>query len=123
MKILSYPEFVDACKVIAKWAGNKFKSVYGVPRGGLVPAVYLSHLLDIPIVQQPEKGTLIVDDIIDSGQTLKMYHNMRYSTATIYYHTQSLFEPDIWVYLKTDEWIMFPWETDKTSKIDYLEKK
>ena len=107
---LSYSEFVDACKTIAKWAGNRFKSIYGIPRGGLVPAVYLSHLLDIPLVQKPEKGCIIVDDIADTGQTLKMYRNMKYSIATIYYHTQSIVEPDIWVYQKTDAWIKFPWE-------------
>jgi len=110
MESLSYPEFVKACKTIAEWAGTRFKSVCGIPRGGLVPAVYLSHLLDIPLVQKPEKESLICDDISDSGETLKMYRNMRYSIATIYYHKQSIVEPDIWVYEKTDKWIKFPWE-------------
>ena len=107
---LSYSDFVTACRIIAEWAGTRFKSVYGIPRGGLVPAVYLSHLLDIPLVQKPEIGCLVADDIADTGETLKMYRNMRYSIATIYYHEQSIVEPDIWVYEKTDEWIKFPWE-------------
>ena len=49
------------------------KNIYGVPRGGLLLAVMLSHRLNIPIVQERDRigrNTLIVDDICDSGKTM-----------------------------------------------------
>ena len=50
--------------------------IFGIPRGGLVLAVRLSHLLDIPLlIKDPLSNeaignVLIVDDISDSGRTL-----------------------------------------------------
>ena len=42
----------------------KFKNIYGLPRGGLIPAVMLSHRLEIPLVKGDiGPDTLIVDDI------------------------------------------------------------
>lgn len=109
MKI-SYHEFTDACQIIADWAGTKFHSVYGIPRGGLVPAVYISHMLDIPLVHQPQPGVLIVDDIADTGKTLSMFRQGQGNIATICYHKQSIVKPDRYIYEKTDEWVVFPWE-------------
>ena len=45
-------------------------SVMGLPRGGLIPAVMISHELGIPLVINPTKNTLVVDDINDTGHTL-----------------------------------------------------
>ena len=71
----SWKQFEDDCETLAVWArGKKFKSIFGIPRGGLVLAVKLSHLLDIPLVLNREDitgHTLIVDDIADSGGTLE----------------------------------------------------
>lgn len=47
--------------------------VYGLPRGGLVLAVMISHKLNIPLLMSPAEGCLIVDDICDSGETLLHY--------------------------------------------------
>lgn len=104
------------CKTIAEQVklkyNDQFDNIYGVPRGGLVIAVYLSHLLDLPVVDSIRDGrTLIVDDIADTGKTLVELDKFKYSKiATLYYHEQSMIYPDIWVYLKTDKWIQFPWE-------------
>lgn len=50
---------------------NRYTGIYGVPRGGLIPAVMLCHLLKLPLVTHAfEDRTLIVDDIVDSGKTL-----------------------------------------------------
>ena len=49
----------------------KFKNIYGLQRGGLIPAVMLSHQLGIPMAKGDiGPDTLIVDDICDSGETL-----------------------------------------------------
>ena len=76
-KMYSYlwPEFEEDIRKIAEWAkGQNFQNVYGIPRGGLIIAVMLSHLLDIPIVLSKKdvtKRSLIVDDIIDKGGTME----------------------------------------------------
>ena len=108
---LSYINFVKACKKIA----NEIKkynitSIFGIPRGGLVPAVYLSHLTGLPLVKIADKRSLIVDDIADSGCTLLGYQMQGYKIATIYYCKHSLVIPNIWIYEKKADWIRFPWE-------------
>ena len=100
-------------------SGIKFMSVIGIPRGGLVIAVRLSHLLNLDLITNSEyitPHTLMVDDIADSGKTMKKYKNMfpMCATATLFYNPESCFEPDFWVG-KQDyaSWITFPWEVKK----------
>lgn len=111
-EVLTYQKFVDACAQIAKQIPKDIKSLYGIPRGGTVPAVYISHLTGLPIVNEPkDASTMLIDDIADSGKTLKKYKKYANAkTATIYYHKQSIVKPDIWIYEKKDKWIQFPWE-------------
>lgn len=87
-----------------------FQGIYAIPRGGLVPAVCLSHRLDLPLLSEPIPGkTLIVDDIADTGKTLGPY-KPDYFIFTVFYHLQSVVVPDFWVFEKGDEWVVFPWE-------------
>ena len=110
---MSYKEFVNACKEIAKRVDrSRVKDVFGIPRGGLVLAVYLSYMLNLPLVTKPSKDSLIADDIADTGQTLKPYKN--YYIVTLYYHKQSIVIPDIWIHEKKDKWIKYPWEVNET---------
>lgn len=97
----------------------KLTGVYGLPRGGLVPAVMLSHELDIPFLGSPAKGCLIVDDICDTGESLLHYAKNssdaqtenNYVIATIYYKENMLdVKPDLYLRQKYDAWIVFPWE-------------
>lgn len=91
----------------------RFDSVWGPIRGGLPLAVCLSHALGLKFVHKPtSKKTLIVDDITDTGKTLQKYFDKGYFVATIYYHRQSSFEPQIWLHEKKDKWIVFPWENN-----------
>ena len=51
--------------------GIDLEFVSGIPRGGLIPSVMLSHRLDIPLVKGDiGPDTLVIDDICDSGETL-----------------------------------------------------
>ena len=57
-------------------------AVYGLPRGGLPIAVSLSHKLDLPLLMNyydrkivTDKKILVVDDIADTGHTLKDFEN------------------------------------------------
>jgi len=78
-----------------------------------VPAVYLSHILNMPIIDEDiiNEGTLVIDDIADTGETLEIFDD--FIKATLYYHKESTIEPEIWIFQKKDKWIVFPWEVDK----------
>ena len=98
-------------------------SVMGLPRGGLIPAVMVSHRLGLPLVTLPEPHTLVIDDIADSGVTLTNAPGIY--TAVLHYkpHT-SVFKPDLYsVEYKGDDFLQYPWETDDAAPIaDYLKK-
>lgn len=91
---------------------NVYSSVFGIPRGGIHVAQELSKELNIPIVSVPKTGTLIVDDIYESGRTLHNYAS--YHTAVIFVKKDKgisgLKKPTYFSDL-TDKWIVFPWET------------
>lgn len=93
----------DICKK------RPFCGVYGFPRGGLPIAVWVSHKAGLPLLMAPHDGALLVDDIADTGGTLKRYAG-KYFIATMFYHRQSVVVPDLWLFEKTNEWIVFPWE-------------
>lgn len=101
-----------------------FTNIYGVPRGGLIVAVILSHLLDLPVIldkKQITKNTLLVDDISDSGETLKKILKLKKPKAilTLWANPVSKVFPDYYMKLKSeDSWIVFPWETLSSSKYD-----
>ncbi len=118
---VDYRKFIHACyKIAEQLPKNQFTQIYGIPRGGLVPATYISHLTGLPLISYPDteqSHTLIIDDIADTGKTLQSLKNKFFPetiyTATLYYHKQSTIIPDIWIYEKKDDWINFPWELEK----------
>ena len=73
----SYSQMKNGLKKLIrriKISTRKYDSIYCIPRGGYIPAVILSHILDLPIVQQLKVGTsLVVDDILDTGKTLSEF--------------------------------------------------
>lgn len=109
------------CEVLVdrvKMEKRKFSGVYGLPRGGLIPAVIISHKLNIPLLLAPTNECLIVDDIADSGRSLIHFTENdtqfnKYYIATIFYHERSIVKPDFYMYDKEDKWIVFPWEDDE----------
>lgn len=114
------------CKALAKEitdSGIEITHVYGIPRGGLVPAVVMSHLLDLPMTYDTEmvgEKTLVVDDICDTGQTYARLSSVIHTHApfaALYYNKEHDEEPDFWINEKKN-WVVFPWETDKTSRYD-----
>lgn len=90
--IITHDHFVGLIDNIAeqiiehnKRSNRKIDLVLGIPRGGLVPAVYLSHRVpnltlafDFDIILNHLKfgyKALIIDDICDSGATFKEEYN------------------------------------------------
>jgi len=98
-------------------------SVHGIARGGLTPAVLISHKLGLPYTNVVGPNTLVIDDIADTGVTLEKSPGVY--TAVLHYkpHT-SCFKPNLWADLhEGDEWILYPWETKDSDPIqDYLNK-
>jgi uncharacterized protein len=120
--------------------------IVGISRGGLVPARILTDLLETPqlafiqvefytdiqqTLQKPIlkqtlttqvsfKKALIVDDIADTGESLKLAktHLQQQSasqvkTATLYQKPQSTITPDFYE-KQTTSWVVFPWEPKET---------
>jgi hypoxanthine phosphoribosyltransferase len=98
-------------------------SVFGLKRGGLIPAVMVSHKLGLPWSDVMLPNTLVVDDICDTGITLK--NCIGGYTAVLHYkpHT-SCYQPNIYATIhEGDEWIIYPWERKDSETIqDYLKK-
>ena len=110
----------DLCQTIAA-SGAEIKSITGIQRGGLIPAVMISHKLNIPYVDRINKDTLVVDDICDTGETLKNTIGMY--TATLHYKPTAIFTPDFYSKEVGTEWIVYPWERSDSETIqDYLKK-
>lgn len=107
-------------EVAHEYRDREFDGVFGLPRGGLVFAVMLSHRLNLPILMAPTNKSLIVDDICDSGESLIHYIknssseddvNERPTVCTMYYKPNRLrVVPDYYMFTKSDSWIVFPWE-------------
>ena len=69
---INWAEFRTACDAIAKYANGKgCDTVYGIPTSGCYVALEVSNRMNCPIVNEPREGTVIVDDIIDSGATIR----------------------------------------------------
>ena len=100
--------------------------ILGIPRGGLVLATMLSYRLDLPLMVEGfgptthwDSKILVVDDIADTGKTLKrVLKNLSHGIVfTMHYHQQSVVEPHAWLYEKKDEWIVYPWEGSYATSI------
>ena len=109
--------------------------VVGIPRGGLIIAVMISHRLGVKHMtidhlekleefdlDIDKKKILIVDDISDSGQTLKRFRK-DYTTATLDVRNTTIAIPQFYAnWLDNADWIVYPWERKDSKTIqDYLD--
>ncbi len=136
--IVDYPWFkIDELVEIISSRSKKFQPTHivGIARGGLIPAVMLSHKLNLPmevlgVSFRDNKAThhtkfkpiataryLIVDDINDSGTTFKVvsdiFKNRRltFITAALINKKESYFNVDLYGEMfYNEDWINFPWE-------------
>jgi len=102
-----------------KQSDEEYDMIVGVNRGGLIPAVMLSHKLGLPLLtMQPDdvlpEGLrhLIVDEIYDTGNTItKIKANNPTADFAVLYHNIDL--PSLKFYglkIALDKWLIFPWE-------------
>lgn len=111
----------EICLQILK-SGKQIKSISGVARGGYIPAVMISHRLNIPYATRLTPTTLLVDDISDTGTTLNK--SIAVHTATLHYKPTSKHKPTFFAKEVGPEWIVYPWERKDSKEIqDYLGKQ
>jgi len=129
--------------------------ILGISRGGWPPARVMSDLLGTaelanvkvefyvgvaetkkePVITQPisvsvkSKDVLILDDVADTGQSLRLVKNhvtkqraRAVKTATIYYKPWSVIVPDYYE-KQTRRWVVFPWERKETIRSLIKESK
>ena len=127
IRYFSWSEFDESVEHIAnKCKFLEFSGIYGVPRGGLCLAVALSHKLNINLISEPIKNSIIVDDIYETGFTLNTFKNIE---GAMFFVLFSKIKPTWWntVYVSDrGEWVVFPWENTLTIQSDrknYIKKR
>lgn len=138
-----FDEFVKDVRELSLQIQKEFKPevILAVARGGLTLGHFLAMRLDnrllfslnsihyddtarlesLEIFNIPDlseyKRVLIVDDIIDSGESMQeilrllrgKFPHIDFKVASIFYKSQALLEPDFKLH-QTSEWIEFFWE-------------
>lgn len=120
MRSLSWREFDGAVEQLAAHARllPNLCGIHGVPRGGMVLAVALSHRLELPLLEQPCAGCLVVDDVYETGQTLAPYRHLDGCHVLVWI---SKAEPLWWhaaEVTSAQEWLLFPWESAAAAAAD-----
>ena len=119
--------------------------IIAISRGGWLPARVLSDLLEThtsnigvdfylgiaetnkaPVLTQnvtvpvAGKKAIVVDDVADSGKSLKLVKTLLFQqgamdvqVATMYYKPWGIIKPDYYS-RETKRWVVFPWETKET---------
>lgn len=109
-------EYLNAVVEDIKNRDLKPTGIYGLPRGGLIFATWLSYKLDLPLLSHAAKDCIIIDDIADTGRSLYHFVDNRtqfnkYYITTMYYVNDSLVKPDFYYKeKKVDDWIVYPYE-------------
>ena len=109
---LTWNEYDEDIRKLADMIYNYdrvYDYVYGIPRGGQIIAVHISHLIGIPYSPFIYQNTLIVDDVSDTGKTLKEHLYQGLDTATLYRKDGTLHEPTFCI-RTINKYINFPWE-------------
>ena len=148
LRVVTWEKLVEDTAALAGRLGRgKFDAIVAIARGGLVVARLLSDLLGVKRVaslqieyyrgvNEREKAprvigglgisvrglnVLVVDDVADTGETLKLAVNYlrelgagHVASCTLYVKPWCKFKPDY--YAETvEEWIVFPYEHAETA--------
>ncbi|MCL4341256.1 MAG: phosphoribosyltransferase [Candidatus Thermoplasmatota archaeon] len=146
-KLVSWEQIDKWCEAIKEKVSNSFQPdiIVGLSRGGLVPARMLSDMLWIKdlisiktehwgitatasgkaVLKDPGrlniegKKVLVVDDITDTGQSMKLAYDFileqkpaEVRTVTMLHITRSTFIPDFYAEVVDEKnwaWFIFPW--------------
>lgn len=142
-KIVTWRKTMSLCAKVVEKLKDRFPNILdydivGLSRGGLVPSVIISNMLNIrkvyslglrsykdhkksdsEIYQVPDLSSmsriLIVDDISDTGESFKQITEMLAGkdiiTASLFLKDKTEFIPNIYgSKVKNEQWVVFPWE-------------
>ncbi|MCB1971693.1 MAG: xanthine phosphoribosyltransferase [Geminicoccaceae bacterium] len=128
-------------------AGGPWKGIIAITRGGLVPAHIISRELDVRVIdtvcistyddtqqRAPDilkskdgdgEGWLIVDDLVDTGQTGRIVREMlpKAHFATVYAKPAGREIVDTYITeVSQDTWILFPWDQEVSQSRPIIER-
>ena len=119
MRHLSWQDFDRAVDTIAaSCQGAQLCGIHGIPRGGLVLAVALSHRLALPLLERPQPACLVVDDVYETGRTLEPFRDLERARHVVWVSKAA---PQWWQAVEvrdSAEWIVFPWESASAAAAD-----
>ena len=120
MILFTWEMFDQAIKTFPK-PNSDCDGFYPIPRGGMVLAVALSHKFGFPIIKDYELSnkSIIVDDIADSGNTLKKIRKNQPAYVLVKRYTCDLTHIFYSQYVIDTQWVVFPWEDKSKVKEDY----
>lgn len=134
-------------KILTQKIDKEFDTIVAIARGGLILSLMLGEYYDIRKVYsintigyegetklenvkvnnipnlKNSTRVLIVDDIVDSGDTLtevlkvleSKYPRITFYSASLFYRPTAQLSPD-WYVVESDEWIEFFWSEDLKDK-------
>jgi xanthine phosphoribosyltransferase len=135
IKKLSWDSVEELTRLLAgqirQWQANDPElgtpTIVPIPRGGMIPGVMLSHMLNAPMRSfEPfydgklrewmrDKSTVIVDDICDTGRTFQYIRECSpiVLLVSLIVKPEGVPRRDISVLeVPQTTWVQFPWETD-----------
>jgi GTP cyclohydrolase IA len=120
--VVSTKEFEEGSKAFAKKLHTWIKSpkklnVYGIPKAGSIVAIELARTDPdgISVVYTPEEADVFVDDILDTGRTMKVYEE-RFKKKVYALYGKGKYTNCVHN-VPAAQWIEFPWESqEQTSK-------
>ena len=136
---LSYHDIHTDCIELAKKIKKKYKpeKLILISRGGLIPGSIIANYLGIQDVDvialktyadrkrskeikvykriKSEKKLVVIDDLVDSGETAKIVKEMMPNSkfVVLYAKTSGKKQANLHLYdFKDSDWLVFPWEQD-----------
>jgi GTP cyclohydrolase I len=131
MRHLQMNEIYAAAEEVAKAIATYFAkqhtiSIYPVPRGG-IPAYmavepFLRGTHTVLLLTTPDGADVILDDLYDSGATMKRYRQGEPYRAVLF--SKKLVRGSVIAgAMIADEWVVFPWEGDSNGSADDIPRR
>jgi len=112
----------EHCRLAAAALWNRIADdepvyLYGVPRGGCTAAALVQARAcfcnrQVTLVDEPIRGAIIIDDLVDSGKTLGQFAERGFQVDALFRKAAS---PDTLapLALEVDGWLTMPWEVNE----------